>query len=108
MSTSGAPRHGGSLPGGREARRAALSPIPPDLLDAVVGYLREWLPEPAKEVYRRMIEEDPDHWPRHPHFAGGVIVEHALRGNGITEKVLGVPDLEAVWPGLLELALELN
>ena len=89
----------------RMNRQAQLAVIHPELLAAVVAFLREWLPEPAKAVYREMIAEDPDHWPRHPHFAGGIIAEHALRGNGITEKILGVRDLEEVWPGLLELAL---
>ena len=84
---------------------AALDAIPADLLAAVVAFLRDWLPAQAKETYRGMIAEDPDHWHRHPHFAGGVIAEHALRGNGITEKVLGVKDLEEVWPALLELAV---
>ena len=98
------PAHSGwRSPGERGA--AALDAVPADLVAAVVDYLRDWLPAQAKDTYRRMIAEDPDHWHRHPHFAGGVIAEHALRGNGITEKVLGVKDLEEVWPALLELAL---
>jgi hypothetical protein len=88
-----------------ERGSAALEAIPADLLAAVVAFLRDWLPAQAKDTYRRMITEDPDHWHRHPHFAGGVIAEHALRGNGITEKVLGVKDMEEVWPALLELAV---
>lgn len=83
----------------------ALSQIRPDLLASVVAFLREWLPAQAKETYRAMMAEDPDHWHRHPHFAGGIIREHALRGNGITETVLGVKDLDEVWPALLELVL---
>ena len=83
----------------------ALSQIRPDLLAAVVAFLRDWLPAQAKETYRTMIAEDPDHWHRHPHFASGVIRDHALRGNGITEKVLGVKDLDEVWPALLEQVL---
>jgi hypothetical protein len=86
----------------------ALSHIPPDLLASVVAFLRDWLPAEAKRTYRAMIAEDPDHWYRHPHFAGGIITDHALRGNGINEKVLGVENLEAVWPALLELALQQN
>jgi hypothetical protein len=86
-------------------RGEAFAAMSPELVAAVVAFLRDWLPEPAKEVYRRMIAEDPQHWHRHPHFAGGIIAEHALRGNGITEKVLGVADLDEVWPALLELAL---
>ena len=87
-------------------RRAALTAIPPELLGAVVAFLREWLPPQARSTYRQMIAEDPEHWFRQPHFTGGIIPEHALRGNGITEKVLGVPDLEAVWPAILEMALQ--
>ena len=83
----------------------ALARIPPDLLAAVVAFLRDWLPPQARETYRAMIAADPEHWPRHPHFSGGIIPQHAMRGNGITEKVLGVKDLEEVWPALLELAL---
>jgi hypothetical protein len=83
-----------------------LAPIPPDLLASIVAFLRDWFPEEAKRTYRAMIAEDPDHWHRHPHFAGGIIPEHALRGNGITEKVLGVKSLDDVWPALLARALE--
>lgn len=71
-----------------------------------VDFLRRWLPTEAIIVYREMIQEDPTGWFRHPHFAGGVIVEHALRGNGINERALGVEDLDAVWPALLREAVE--
>lgn len=77
----------------------------PDLRREVVEFLRAWLPEQAAQVYREMMDRDPVNWSRDPHFAGGIIVEHALRGNGLTEQALGVPDLEALWPGLLEEAL---
>jgi hypothetical protein len=83
----------------------SVANIPPGVLRSVISFLRDWLPPEARVVYRQMIAEDPHHWHRHPHFAGGVIAEHALRGNGITEKVLGVRDIEEVWPALLELAL---
>lgn len=83
----------------------ALAQLPRDLLVSIVEFLRDWLPAEAKETYRAMIAEDPYHWHRHPHFAGGVIREHVLRGNGITEKVLGVRDLDEVWPALLVRAL---
>lgn len=75
------------------------------LRDEAVAFLREWLPDEARRAYREMIEEDPLLWSRHPHFAGGLIVEHALRGNGIDEHALGVPDLDAVWPDLLRRAV---
>jgi hypothetical protein len=83
----------------------SVAQIPPDLLASVVAFLRDWLPAQAKETYRKMIADDPDHWHRHPHFAAGIIAEHALRGNGITEKVLGVRSLDDVWPALLQMAL---
>lgn len=73
----------------------------PAVRDAVVAFLRDWLPPHARRTYREMILHDPDRWHRHPHFADGVIVRHALRGNGIDEAALGVPDLESVWPDLL-------
>ncbi len=73
--------------------------------DQVVAFLRGWLPPAARAEYRRMMEADPVHWSRHPHFAGGVIVEHALRGNGIDERTLGVRSLDDVWPELLRLAV---
>lgn len=72
-----------------------------------VRFLAAWLPVEAKQVYRELIQTDPVGWSRHPHFTGGIIVQHALRGNGITEQVLGVADLNAVWPALLRSALEL-
>lgn len=72
----------------------------------VVAFLRRWLPDEARQVYREMIREDPATWYQHPHFSGGIIVKHALRGNGITERVLGVPDLNAIWPDLLRAAVE--
>jgi hypothetical protein len=73
----------------------------------VVAFLRQWLPDEAKEVYRQMIRDDPVNWWRDPHFASGIIEKHALRGNGITERVLGVSDLGAIWPDLLLAALDL-
>jgi hypothetical protein len=73
-----------------------------------VAFLRDWLPDEAKDVYRAMIREDPLNWSRHPHFAGGIILKDALRGNGIDEKTLGVPDLNKIWPELLEAALDLS
>jgi hypothetical protein len=81
-------------PGGREVRREA------------VAFLRDWLPAEARRAYREMMEDDPDGWPRHPHFRGGVIVRHALRGNGLDERALGVADLDAAWPDLLRRAVQ--
>jgi len=72
-----------------------------------VAFLRQWLPDEAKEVYRQMVRENPANWWRHPHFAGGIIETHALRGNGIDERTLGIADLGAVWPELLLAALDL-
>lgn len=93
---------------GRPARPWAdrVADMDPVVREEVVAFLREWLPDRAKAVYRTMIAEDPESWRAHPHFAGGIIVEQALRGNGITEEALGVSCLERVWPELLELALK--
>jgi len=73
----------------------------PQALEEVVEFLRGWLPPSSIRTYREMIERDPIYWHRHPHFAGGIVVEHFLRGNGITETVLGVDDLDKVWPEIL-------
>jgi hypothetical protein len=73
--------------------------------DEVVAFLREWLPDEARRAYREMMEEHPEGWMRDPHFGGGVIVRHALRGNGLDERALGIPDLDAVWPDLLRRAV---
>lgn len=73
--------------------------------DEVVAFLRAWLPDEARRAYRDMIARDPDGWPRDPHFAGGVIVRHALRGNGLDERATGIGDLEAAWPELLRRAV---
>jgi hypothetical protein len=78
----------------------------PTVRDAVVAFLRDWLPADARRKYRSMIADNPDNWAADPHFANGVIVKHALRGNGIDEKVLGVRSLEAVWPDLLRRAVQ--
>lgn len=75
------------------------------LRDEAVAFLRGWLPEAARRTYREMIRLDPDGWHRDPHFTGGVIVEHALRGNGITERALEIASLDAVWPELLRRAV---
>jgi hypothetical protein len=76
-----------------------------EVRDEVVAFLRDWIPHPAKEMYREMIARDPEGWHLHPHFAGGVIVQHALRGNGIDEVALGIADLDPLWPELLRLAI---
>jgi len=77
----------------------------PKVRDEIVDFLRGWLPEPAKRSYRRMMARDPQNWKRDPHFRRGVIVRHALRGNGYTEKLLGVPSLEPYWADLLARAV---
>jgi hypothetical protein len=77
----------------------------PNVEDEVVEFLRDWLPETAKRTYRRMMAGDPLNWKRDPHFRRGVIVHHALRGNGYTEKLLGVPSLEPYWADLLARAV---
>lgn len=79
-----------------------LAEIQPELLAQIVRFLRDWLPPQAREAYREMILLDSEYWYEDPHFAGGVIPKHILRGNGITEEVLGVEDLDEVWPALLE------
>jgi hypothetical protein len=73
--------------------------------DGLVAFLRDWLPEEALQVYREMIRANPTEWWRDPHFAGGIIVEHALRGNGFDERALGVVDLSPLWPDLIARAV---
>jgi hypothetical protein len=68
---------------------------------SLIAFLRDWLPEEAKQVYRDMIRAAPDSWWQDPHFDGGIILEYALRGNGFNEKALGVKNLEPLWPDLL-------
>lgn len=52
-----------------------------------------------------MITADPERWSDDPHFRGGIIPHHALRGNGIDEKLLRVRDLNSIWPELLREAV---
>jgi hypothetical protein len=87
-------------------RPSSIHDMDPAVRDAAVAYLRDWLPADARRVYRGMIEDDPEHWHRDAHFAGGVVVDHLLRGNGLDERALGVRDLDGVWPELLRLAVE--
>lgn len=99
-----------AAPCGNSGRRASMKArtadeLDPKLRSAVIEFLRDWLPTQAMETYRAMILADPEGWSRHPHFAADVITEHALRGNGITESVLGVESLETVWPELLREAV---
>lgn len=77
-----------------------------DQRDRLVAFLRDWLPEEAKRVYRDMIRSAPSSWWQDPHFDGGIILEYALRGNGFNEKALGVKDLEPFWPDLLARAVQ--
>ena len=74
-------------------------------IESVVAFLKDWLPHQARTAYQQMIREDPIGWWRDPHFAGGVIPRFALRGNGITERALGVADLNPLWPDLLARAV---
>lgn len=74
--------------------------------DEIVLFLREWLPEPVKEEYRKLMRANPNGWHRHPHFANGIVVVHLLRGNGISESALGVRSFDTIWPKLLRLAVE--
>lgn len=75
---------------------------------SLIDFLRDWLPPQAACVYREMIAADPDGWWRDPHFRGGVIVDAALRGNGITERAIGVQSLDRIWPDLLRRAVEVE
>lgn len=84
---------------------AARGEIDPALRSEVVAFLRDWLPPAARDAYREMIRADPEHWMEDAHFAGGIVVRDALRGNGITERLLGVADLDTHWPALLAEAL---
>jgi hypothetical protein len=90
----------------RRTRHTARGTLTARQHDEVVAFLKQWLPEDAKQVYRSMIAENPDTWWQHPHFATGIIVSHALRGNGIDERALGVADLDSLWPDLLRCAVE--
>jgi hypothetical protein len=71
----------------------------------IVAFLREWLPPAAIATYREMILADPESWHRSPHFASGFVIEHFFRGNGITEKALGVDTLEPHWADILREAV---
>jgi hypothetical protein len=73
--------------------------------EEAIAFLRRWLPENARTAYRELIREQPETWWQDPHFAGGVIPEHALRGNGIDERALGVDSLDRIWPELLAAAV---
>lgn len=82
--------------------------LDPKVRDEVVTFLRRWLPEDAKQIYREMIAEDPQHWSKHPHFHSGFVCTHLLRGNGFTERVLGVTSLDPYWPDILAHAVTLE
>lgn len=71
----------------------------------LIAFLRDWLPNEAQHVYREMIRAAPHSWWHDPHFAGGIILEYALRGNGYDEKALGVKSLEPLWPDILRQAV---
>jgi hypothetical protein len=73
--------------------------------NAALEFLRAWLPGPVRETYRRLMLTDPQGWWTHPHFAGGIAVDHLLRGNGIDERLLGVGSLDEVWRELLREAV---
>ena len=74
-------------------------------LARLIAFLRDWLPDEARQVYREMIRANPHSWWHDAHFEGGIILEYALRGNGFTEKALGVQSLEPLWPDLLASAV---
>jgi hypothetical protein len=81
-------------------------PIHPAARREVIAFLRDWLPPAAIATYREMILADPESWHRSPHFASGFVIEHFFRGNGITEKALGVETLEPHWAEMLREAVE--
>lgn len=85
-----------------ESRLDELDPV---LVREIVGFLRDWLPSSAISAYRTIMLEDPEHWPRHPHFARGLVVRNMLRGNGLPRDLIPPELLEAVWPALLRLAV---
>lgn len=72
---------------------------------AIIQFLREWLPPRVRSTYRQMMVDDPGGWHLDPHFAGGIILRHALRGNGINVPLTAGVDLDAEWPELLRAAV---
>jgi hypothetical protein len=79
----------------------AADGLSPPLRSAAIEFIRRWLPEPARRTYRAMMRRDPTGWMRDPHFASGFFTRVVLRGNGLDERALGMPDLEPIWPELL-------
>ena len=86
-------------------KKAAREFLTDQQRDELIAFLRDWLPENAKRGYRDIMLAFPHSWWLHPHFASDIILHSALRGNGFTEKTLGVKSLEPLWPELLELAV---
>ena len=97
-------RPGRRSSGGPRSSRVSRA-IPAAREKEVVLFLRDWLPRHALATYRRMMLADPDEWHRSAHFQGGIVVRHFLRGNGITARVLGVDNLEEIWPRILRAAV---
>jgi hypothetical protein len=89
--------------GGRAADQPSrgTGPLDPATRGEIVAFLRDWLPPTAIATYRDMILANPESWHRSPHFASGFVVDHFLRGNGITERELGVETLEPYWAEIL-------
>ncbi len=87
-------------------KTTARAHLTDDQRDQLIAFLRDWLPEDAKQIYRDMIQCAPDSWWEDPHFQGGIIIDYALRGNGFDEKALGVINLEPLWPSLLARAVD--
>jgi hypothetical protein len=85
-----------------ESRIDELDPV---LVREIVEFLRDWLPSSAISTYRTMMLEDPDRWPQHPHFSGGLVVRHMLRGNGLSRELVRPDLLDAIWPELLRRAV---
>jgi hypothetical protein len=86
-------------------RESRIDELDPPLVREIVSFLRDWLPSSAISTYRTLMLDDPDHWPQHPHFGGGVVVRHMLRGNGLPVELVGAELLDAIWPELLRRAV---
>jgi hypothetical protein len=82
-------------------RESRIDELDPMLVGEIIGFLREWLPSSAISTYRTLMLEAPDRWSQHPHFGGGLVVRHMLRGNGLPEELVRTELLDAIWPELL-------
>jgi hypothetical protein len=80
--------------------------LEPEIRAAAVRFLRKKFGKGMRQLLRKAIEENPQHWWVSRHRGWGTRVRNELRSAGHGEEDLGIENLDDVYIGLIEEAVK--